>query len=107
MSDKCANQKNLSLSEKNIQNLKDLTDAFNSKMSALINAFDDKKETTESLKTKTQNSFLEIRKMLDDKENELLGVLSEMNLRKNYLKKEMLAIAKKLKRLFPKTNYLR
>ena len=105
MSDKCANQKNLSLSEKNIQNLKDLTDAFNSKMSALINAFDDKKETTESLKTKTQNSFLEIRKMLDDKENELLGVLSEMNLRKNYLKKEMLAIVKKIEEIIPK--YLR
>ena len=102
MSDKCANQKNLSLSEKNIQNLKDLTDAFNSKMSALINAFDDKKETTESLKTKTQNSFLEIRKMLDDKENELLGVLSEMNLRKNYLKKEMLSIAKKIEEIIPK-----
>ena len=94
-------QKSLSLAEKNIQNLKELTDALNSKMKALINAFRDNNETTESLKIKTLNSFSEIRKMLDDKENELLGVLSEINLRKDYLKKEMLAILKKMEENFP------
>ena len=92
--------KKLSLTEINIHNLQILLDDFSSKVKDSRSAFADKSETVEALKIKTKNSFSDIRKMLNDKEHDLLAVLDEIDFRKDYLKKEICEVLKKIEEIF-------
>lgn len=82
------------------ENIKDLNNTFDSKIKELEKSYMEKGQSIEMLKSKTENSFSEIRELLNRKEKELLEVLESIDLKRTYLKKEKSMILKKIENLF-------
>ena len=89
-----------SLIKENIENIGDLSKKCEASLGALKNLYKNENISVDELKSKTESIFEDLKQLINSKEKEVLSVFSNIGILKDFLRKEMLSISKKIEEIF-------
>ena len=90
----------LSLIEKNIKNISDLSKKCETSLGSLKNLYNHKNISVDELKSKTESILDNLKQLINTKEEEILSVFSNIGILKDFLRKEMSLISKNIEEIF-------